>query len=350
MRQWHSLQSPRSSCCAPTDSRMIDRRTLLSAFALLPVLSLPGAHAQQQRSWRVGFLALPARPESLETSRFGAFPLGMRELGYIEGRNLSIEWRFAGGDVARLDELAADLVQRKVDVIVAGATPVISAAQRATATIPIVMAASNDPVGSGFVDNLGRPGHNITGVSLLSADLSAKAVEMLLSIVPTAARIAILVNPRNSSNAAIAVNLQVAMQGVRTIGLPVEATTADSIDEAFAKMKRQDVGALVVAADTFFVEQRERIAEHAIRQRLPSMFSFREHVQAGGLISYGQHLADSYRRAATYVERIFKGAKLAELPVELSTKLELVVNLRTAKTLGLSLPPRLVAIADEVIE
>src|SRR5215471_8725845 len=276
---------------------MMDRRTLISAIALATVCVRSGAFAQQQRSWRVGFVALPERPEPLEGSRFGAFALGMRELGYIERRNLTIEWRFAGGEVGRLAQLAAEVVQRKVDVIVAGETPVISAAQKATATIPIVMAASNDPVGSGFVESLGRPGHNITGVSILSTDLSGKLVEMLQSVAPTATRVAILLNPLNSSNAAIAINLQL-----------------------------------------------------ALKHRLPSIFSFREHVQAGGLISYGQHLADSYRRAATYVDRIFNGAKPSELPVELSTRLELIVNLKTAKALGLTVPDTILARADEVIE
>jgi ABC-type uncharacterized transport system substrate-binding protein len=321
-----------------------------SLLALSTVSALSGASAQQQRNWRVGFIALPERPEPLEGSRFGAFALGMRELGYIEGRNLSIEWRFAGGEVGRLAELAADLVRRKVDVIVAGATPVISAVQKATATIPIVMAASNDPVGSGFVDSLGRPGHNITGVSILGTDLSGKLVEMLQSVAPTVSRCAILLNPRNASNAAIAINLQVAMQGARVTGQPIEAATAQAIDDAFTRMKQQDAGAVVVVSDSFFVEQRERIAELAIKHHLPSIFSFREQVQAGGLISYGQHLADSYRRAATYVDRIFKGAKPGELPVELSTRLELVVNLKTAKTLGLTIPDSVLARADEVIE
>ena len=232
----------------------------------------------------------------------------------------------------------------------AGETPVISAAQKATATIPIVMAASNDPVGSGFVESLGRPGHNITGVSILSTDLSGKLVEMLQSVAPTATRVAILLNPRNSSNAAIAINLQVAMQGARVTGQPVEAATAEGIEQAFARMQRQDASAVVIAADSFFVEQRERIAQLALKHRLPSIFSFREHVQAGGLISYGQHLADSYRRAATYVDRIFKGAKPGELPVELSTRLELIVNLKTAKALGLTVPDTVLARADEVIE
>jgi putative tryptophan/tyrosine transport system substrate-binding protein len=329
---------------------MISRRTLLSTLGLSIVSATSAAFAEQQRTWRVGFLALPERPELLETSRFGAFARGMRDLGYIEGKNLLIEWRFAGGEVGRLAALAAELVNLKVDIIVAGGTPVISAAQKATATIPIVMPTSNDPVGSGFVATLGRPGGNTTGLSNLSPDLSPKVMEMLLSVAPKVSRVGILVNPRNSSNAAIAINLQVAMQRVGPIGLPVEASTADGIESGFSRMREQNADAVVVAPDTVFVEQRQRIADLTIKYRLPSMFSFREHVEAGGLMSYGQHLADSYRRAATYVDRIFKGAKPSELPIEQSTKLELLINLKTAKALGLTVPPTLLATADEVIE
>jgi putative ABC transport system substrate-binding protein len=274
----------------------------------------------------------------------------MRELGYIEGKNLLIEWRFASGETGRLAALAAQLVNLNVDIIVAGGAPVISAAQKATAIIPIVMATSNDPVGSGFVASLGRPGGNTTGLSNLSPDLSPKVVETLLSVAPKVSRVAILVNAGNSSNAVIAINLQIAMQGVGLTGLPVEASTAEGIEGAFSRMREENVDAVIVAPDTVFVEQRQRIADLAIKYRLPSMFSFREHVEAGGLMSYGQHLADSYRRAAIYVDRIFKGAKPSELPIELSTKLELLISLKTAKTLGLDVPPTLLARADEVIE
>jgi len=329
---------------------MMDRRIFLSTIGLSVVSATSCAFAQQQRTWRVGFLALPERPDPLESSRFGAFGRGMRELGYIEGKDLLIEWRFAGGEAGRLAALAAQLVNLKVDIIVAGGAPVISAAQKATATVTIVMATTNDPVGSGFVASLGRPGGNITGLSNLSPDLSPKVVEMLLSVAPKVSSVAILVNPSNSSNAVIATSLQVAMQGVGPVGLIVEATTADGIESAFSIMKQQNVDAVIVAPDTVFVEQRQRIADLAIKYRLPSVFSFREHVEAGGLISYGQHLADSYRRAATYVDRIFKGAKPSELPIEQSTKLELLISLKTAKALGLTVPPTLLATADEVVE
>jgi len=304
----------------------------------------------QQHTWRVGFLALPKRPEPFQPTRFGAFVRGMRDLGYVEGKNLVIEWRFADGDVGRLAALATELVNLKVDLILASGTPVIGAAQRATTTIPIVMPTSNDPVGSGFVTSLGRPGGNITGLSNLSSDISPKVVEVLLTVAPKVSRVAILVDPRNSSNAANAINLQVALQGVGRIGLPVEALTVEDIGGAFVKMNGQKADAVVVAPDAIFVEQRQRIADLAIEYRLPSIFSFREHVEAGGLMSYGENLADSYRRAATYVDRIFKGAKAAEMPIEQSTKLELLINLKTAKALGLEVPPILLARADEVVE
>jgi putative tryptophan/tyrosine transport system substrate-binding protein len=329
---------------------MMDRRKLLAMMGSSVACATSAAFAQQQRVWRVGFLALPSRPDPFEPTRFGAFVRGMRELGYIEGKNLSIEWRFAGGEAGRLAELAAELIKVPVDVIVASGTPVINAAQKATTTIPILMPTSNDPVGSGLVASLGRPGGNTTGLSNLSFDLSPKAVELLLSVAPKASRVAILVSPRNLSNAAIAINLQAAMQGAGRVGLPVEASGAEDIDSAFLRMKEQNPDAVVVAPDAMFVEQRQRIANLATKYRLPSLFSFREHVEAGGLMSYGQHLADSYRRSATYVDKIFKGAKPGELPIEQSTKLELVINLKTAKALGLTVPPMLLATADEVIE
>jgi putative ABC transport system substrate-binding protein len=330
---------------------MIDRRTLLAALAASASFANAAAvRAQRPKVRVVGFLALPARPDLLEASRFGAFVYGMRELGYIEGDNLKIEWRFAGGDIARLPSLATELVALKVDIIVGGATPVISAAQKATSTIPIVMAPTNDPVGSGLVKSLGRPGANITGLSNLSTDLSPKIVELLQSIAPGVRRIAILSNPDNPSNAAILDNLNAAMERAGMTGIVVQATTPQNIDAAFAKMGEQSVQAIVVAPDTLFVEERRQVAELALRRRLPSICEFREHVEAGALFSYGQNLADGYRRTATFVDKIFKGATPAELPIEQSTKLELVINLKTANALRLTISPALLARTDEVIE
>jgi len=329
---------------------MISRRqALLSAFGLSVFPIMPGAVGQQRKVWRVGFLALPMRPDGLDASRFGAFVRGMRDLGYVEGVNLIIEWRFAGGDIARLPKLAAELVALKVDIIVGGATPVISAAQRATSTIPIVMAPTNDPVGSGLVKSLSRPGGNITGLSNLSTDLSPKLIELLHSIAPGATRIAMLTNPENTSNV-ILDNLRAAMERVGATGFVVEAATAQKIEAAFARMDQQSAQAVVVAPDTLFVEQPRQIAELALKSSLPSMCEFREHVEAGALMSYGQNLADGYRRTATFVGRIFKGSKPAELPIEQSTKLELVINRATARALSLTIPADMLARADDVIE
>jgi len=330
---------------------MIDRRTLLMALAASAShVNTAAVLAQHRKVWLVGFLALPARPDPLEASRFGAFVRGMRELGYVDGDNLKIEWRFAGGNIAQLPRFAAELVALKVDIIVGGATPVISAAQKATNTIPIVMAPTNDPVGSGLVKSLSRPGANVTGLSNLSTDLSPKTVELFHLIAPGALRIAILSNPENYSNAAILDNLRAAMARVSMTGLVVEATTAKEIDAAFGNMAQQRAQAVVVAPDTLFVEQRRQIAELALKSRLPSICEFREHVEAGLLLSYGQNLADGYRRTATFVDKIFKGAKPADLPVEQSTKLELVINLATARALNLTIPTDLLARADELIE
>jgi ABC-type uncharacterized transport system substrate-binding protein len=320
---------------------------ILGAAAAWPL----GARAQQQaKVWRVGFLAIPQRPAALESSRYGAFARGMRELGYVAGDNLVIEYRFADGKAERLSNLVAELLELKPDVLVVAGTPAVRAAQKATTRIPIVMGGASDPVGSGFVQSLVLPGGNITGLSNLSTDLSPKLVEMLLSITPKLSRVAILVNPTNQSHASVAASLQAAAESVNLEIGAVEATTAQQIEGAFAKMSRQNAGAVIVVADAFFIQEGQQIAELARKHRMPSVFPFREQVDAGGLMSYGQHLADNFRRAATYVDKIFKGAKPAYLPVEESTKPELVINLRTAEALGVTIPPELLALATEVIE
>jgi putative tryptophan/tyrosine transport system substrate-binding protein len=309
-----------------------------------------GVRAQQRKVWRVGFLAIPQRPAAVGSSRYGAFALGMRELGYIEGDNLVIEYRFADGKAERLFNLVTELLELKPDVLVIAGTPAVRAAQKATASVPIVMGTASDPVGSGFVQSLAQPGGNITGLSNLSTDLSPKLVEMLRNIAPKLSRVAILVNPTNQSHAPVAASLQVAAQRVNLeIGV-VEAGTPQQIESAFAKMSQQHAGAVVVVADAFFIQQGQQIAELARNHRMPSVFPFREQVEAGGLMSYGQHLADNFRRAAAYVDRILKGAKPADLPVEQSTILELIINLRTAKALGITIPPELLVLASEVIE
>ena len=315
-------------------------------------LTVPlASFAQQQgKVWRVGFLALRARPDSLDTDPFGGFPRGMRELGYIEGKNLEIEWRYAEGKSERLPGLAAELVQLKVDVIVTVGTPTHRAAQKATTTIPIVMINAADPVGDGLVQSLARPGGNITGLTNLSSELAPKHVEMLLSLVPKLSRVAILVNPTNSSHATVLRNVQTAAQSVGVKILPVEARVPQEIEKAFSMMTQQNAGAVIVIADSFFIQQRRQIAALAVKSRLPSMFSYREDVEAGGLMSYGVNANDQIRRGATFVDKIFKGAKPADLPVEQPTIFELFINGKTAKALGLKIPPSLMILVDKVIE
>ena len=327
------------------------RRELLIIFGAAAVAWPLGVRAQQHaKVWRVGFLAIPQRPAALGSSRYGAFARGMRELGYVEGDNLVVEYRFADGKAERLSNLVAELLELKPDVLVVAGTPAVRAAQKATTRIPIVMAGASDPVGSGFVQSFLLPGGNITGVSNLSVDLSPKLVEMLLSIAPKLSRVAILVNPTNPSHAPVAASLQAAGQRVNLEIGAVEAATAQQIESAFANMSRQNAGAVIVVADAFFIQEGQQIAELARNHRMPSVFPFREQVDAGGLMSYGQHLTDNFRRAATYVDKIFKGAKSADLPVEESTKPELVINLRTAEALGVTIPPELLVLATEVIE
>ncbi len=329
----------------------MNRRSLITLLGGAAAAWPFGGRAQQQRKiWRVGFLAIPVRPAVLESSRYGAFARGMRELGYVEGGNLAVDYRFAEGKAEHLSNLVADLLKLKPDVLVVAGTPAVRAAQDATTSIPIVMGTASDPIGSGFVQSLARPGGNITGLSNLSTDLSPKLMEMLRSIGPKLFRVAILVNPTNQSHAPVVASLRVAAQGVSLEITAVEAATPQEIESAFSSMNRQSAGAVIVAADAFFIQQGQQIADLARKHRMPSVFPFREQVDAGGLMSYGQHLADNFRRAATYVDKIFKGAKPADLPVEQSTKLELVINLRTAAALGLTVPPELLVLATELIE
>jgi putative ABC transport system substrate-binding protein len=307
------------------------------------------AHGQG-KIWRVGVLIPRRRPDSIDSDFIGAFPQGMRELGYVEGKNLKIEWRFADGRFERLPDLATELVRLKMDALVSGSSQAIRALQSATTTIPIVMASSGDPVGAGFVASLARPGGNITGLSNLTSDIATKQVELLLGMVPKLTRLAVLVNPLNPSLPTWVRNIRSAAQGSTVTVLPVEAKSAQDIERAFPTMIQGGARAVIVATDTLFVEQYRKIAELAATNHLPSVAQLREYVEAGGLASYGPDLAEQYRRAATYVDRIFKGAKPGELPVEQSSKFELLINGKTANALGLTIPPGLRLQADRVIE
>jgi putative ABC transport system substrate-binding protein len=329
---------------------MNNRRKLVVALGAGALVAPLGSFSQQQgKVWRVGFLALRSPTASNPNAGYDPFLQGMRELGYVEGKNLKMEWRFAEGKVERFPGLAAELVQLKVDVILAAGVQPTSAAQKATATIPIVMGNSIDPVGSGFVASLARPGGNITGLSNLIADLGPKHLEMLLSIVPKLSRVAVLTNPTNSGHTTIVKTIQTAAQtsGVRILSL--QARSAQEVESAFSTMKRENAGAVIVVNDPFFNQQRRQIIDLAAKNRLSSVSAVKEYAEAGGLMSYGPNFADMYRRAATYVDKIIKGAKPANLPVEQPTKFELFINGKTAKALGLTIPQSLLIMADKVI-
>ncbi len=323
------------------------RRTLLRAMlAGVALAPLASCGQQQPKVWRIGFLA----SGSSSTQFYEGFRQGMRELGYVEGWNCVIERRFADGNYERLPGLAAELVRLKVDVIVAGAPPSVQAAYQATNTIPIVLVAVPDPVGEGFARSLSRPGGTITGLSTLVTEVSGKHLELLRVAVPKLSRVAVLINPLNASDALILEQINGAAYTTGVKVLPVEASTASQIEAGFAAMTRARTGALIVSPDDFFDVQRNQIATLAIKNRLPTIFSNREMTEAGGLMSYGQNLAEHYRRAATYVDKILKGAKPGDLPVEQPALLEMVINRKTAKALGLTISPELLLRADKVIE
>jgi putative ABC transport system substrate-binding protein len=328
----------------------MNRRDALFALLALAAMPLTAGAQGQGKIWRVGVLVPRRRPDSIDSDFIGAFPQGMRELGYVEGKNLTIEWRFADGRFERLPDLATELVRLKMDALVSGSSQAIRALQKATTTIPIVMASSGDPVGAGFVASLARPGGNITGLSNLTSDIATKQVELLLHMVPKLTRLAVLVNPLNPSLATWVTNIRSAAQGSGVTVLPVEAKSARDIEHAFPMMVQGSAKAAIVATDTLFVEQYRKIAELAAKNHLPSVAQLREYVEAGGLASYGPDLAEQYRRAATYVDRIFKGAKPGELPVEQSSKFELLINGKTANALHLAIPSELRLRADRVIE
>jgi putative ABC transport system substrate-binding protein len=301
---------------------------------------------QQAKAWRVGFLAA----DSSSSHIYDGFRLGMRELGYDEGKTFTIQWRFADGVYERLPGLAAELARSKVDVIVAGTTLSVQAARQATASIPIVMVAVPDPVGEGFVRNLSRPGGNVTGLANIVTEVSAKHLELLRAAVPKLSRVAVLINPQNPSDALILEQISGAAYSLGVKVLAIEASTAKQIDAGFEAMARARAEGLIVAADPHFDMQREQIARLTVKNRLPAICSNRAMTELGGLMSYGQDLAEHYRRAATYVQKIQKGAKPSELPIEQPTVLELVINRKAAKALGLSLPPELALRADKVID
>jgi putative ABC transport system substrate-binding protein len=303
----------------------------------------------QPKGARIGFLHFGSRQSALETGRYGAFVQGMRELGYVERANLVIEARFADGNAERISALADDLARLKVAVIVATGSPVYRVLHYTT-TIPVVITVVVDPVGDGYAASLARPGGNITGLTLMAADLGPKLLELLRASGTRATRVAVLVQPGNVSHPPQFMAIVAAAQplGIQTV--LAQADSAAGIEREFAMVAKERVGAVVIITDGFFVQEARLIAAQALRHRLPSISGVQGYAGAGGLMSYGANPNDNFRRAASYVDKILKGAKPGDLPFEQPTKFELVINLKTAKALGLTIPPSLLLRADEVIE
>jgi putative ABC transport system substrate-binding protein len=315
-------------------------------------LCAPLARAQERQSKvsRIGILSARKVPSLDADSQFAAFFAGMRELGYLRGKNLAVEYRSADGDYERLPQLAGELVALKVELILAAGGPAVAAAQKATNRIPIVMATAGDPVGSGFVRTLARPGGNITGLTDVAADMGIKLLDTLLSAVPGVTHVGVLANSGNPSHATYMNSIQ---DGARSAGarvLRTEARNERDIDAAFATMAKERVQGAIALTDPAFNTQQQQIAALAAKHRLPCISGHRQYVHAGGLMSYGPDFAHSFRRAAAYVDRILKGTNPADLPVEQSSRFELAVNLKTAKALGLSIPGALLVRADEVVQ
>jgi putative ABC transport system substrate-binding protein len=322
---------------------------LLVPFAVGLLLAPLAAEAQEAgKTYRVGYMGNSS--PSLESNLVDAFRRGLRDLGYVEGQNIVVEYRWAEGQYDRFPQFATELVRLPVDVIVTAGTPGTLAAKRATTTIPIVMAVAGDALGAGLVSSLARPGGNVTGLSTLLPELEGKRLELLKEIVPKLARLAVLTNPTNPFTAIALKDTQVAAQGLRVRLQLVEVRAPEEFDRAFATITSARPDALTIIADRFLLTYRKRIVDFATKARLPAIYPYWEFVEDGGLLAYGPSYPAMFQRAATYVDKILKGAKPADLPVEQPTKFELVVNLRTAKALGLTIPPPLLIRADQVIQ
>ena len=318
--------------------------SVVLAFSLLA----PLAEAQQAgKVPRIGYLVLSPLTERPSPER-AAFVTGLRELGWVEGKTIAIEYRSAKWNPEMFDDLAEELIRMKVDVIVtAGGEAAPKAAQRASSTIPIVMAASSDPIATGLVASLARPGGNVTGVSLMVPELGPKRLELLKEAAPKVSRLAVLWNPTFSE-----AELRATQAGARKLGItlkPMEVRSAQDLARAFAELERELPDALTMFFDPLSTGYRELVARFAKQHKLPTIFGAKEFAQAGGLVSYAPNIAEGFRRAATYVDKILKGAKPADLPVEQPTRFELVINLKTAKALGLTIPHSLLLQADQVI-
>jgi putative tryptophan/tyrosine transport system substrate-binding protein len=308
-----------------------------------------GAQQPAGRVYRVGYLAIGSRAQQLYLIK--AFEEGLRSLGYRVGENVVIEYRFADDEIERLPALAAELVRLGVDIIVTGNNPNTAAAMKATTAIPIVMASSSDPVSAGLVTSLARPGGNVTGFSLDAGnEIHGKRLELLKETLPNLSRVGILWNPDFAPNRSRLKSMSEATQALGLTPIPAEARGLDALEQAFVAMVRERTQAFVVLGDPVLFNYRDQIGVMAVRNRLPAISSTKEFVEAGLLLTYGANVRDLFRGSAVFVDKIFKGAKPADLPVEQPTKFELVVNIKTAKALGVDVPPFVLARADEVIE
>jgi putative ABC transport system substrate-binding protein len=327
---------------------MMNRRRFLVASVVAALAAPLALGAQQPASrWRIGVLFVLLSPTGKEAQ---AFRQGLRDAGYIEGRDVVIEWRSANGDYGRLPQLAADLIARKVDVIVADTTQATQAARSVTSTIPIVMSIVADPVGSGVVANLSQPGGNITGLSIMLAELSAKRLQLLKDAMPRLTRVAALWNPPTAYHAKALENLKAIAPSLGIELSLVSARTSDDINQAFEAINRAHAEALYLVDCPPFFTHRTTIVKLALSARLPLVSGERPYTAEGALMSYGPRYEDQLRRSAQYVDKILKGSKPSSLPIEQPTKFDLVINLKTAKALGLTIPPSLLARADHVIE
>jgi putative tryptophan/tyrosine transport system substrate-binding protein len=330
-------------------SKIQNLKFALVLGTLLVALSLPAQAQQAKKVPRIGFLLAPARSAVSESVE--AFRLGLRQLGYLEGQNIVIEYRYAEAKFDRLPDFAADLVRLKVDVIVAaGGAAAITPAKNATSTIPIVMTGTIEPVASRFVASLARPGGNITGLTVGGPELYGKRLELLKETVPRVSRVAVLWGRTTRSGPLYLKELHDSAQALGLKIQSLEVSSAEDLERVFQAAAKERVGALTVGPDPLLTASRKKILELAAKNRLPAIYAWKEYVEDGGLMSYASNLPDLYRRAATYVDKILKGRTPADLPVEQPTKFELVINLKAAKQIGLTIPPNVLARADKVIK
>jgi ABC-type uncharacterized transport system substrate-binding protein len=322
--------------------------TVLTLCAMLFALSVSAEAQQPKKVPRIGYLGV--NPPSRTLARIEAFRQGLRDLGYLEGKNIVIEYRNAEGKLDRLSALAAELVRLPVDVIVTAGPASNRAAKQATVTIPIVMGFDDDPVGSGYAASLARPGGNVTGLSTLAPEISGKQLELLREIVPKLSRLAVLGNASQPGNPQALKEINLAADGFRVQIQYLEAPGPKDIEIAFRAASKERADGVLVLASPIFLSQRRQIADLAVKGRLPAIYGRPEYVEEGGLVFYGASYTDLFRRAATYVDKILKGAKPADLPVEQPTKFEFIINLKAAKQIGLTIPPNVLARADRVIK